>query len=182
LTRYVVKQTCGIDAATSSASVGYLVRTIRSLRTNPERRCTRYSSACGMVLLWRSIDISSKSAVVQKSSQGSGRINLMCLRPAPSYQITLRSNRSSKRWTPRQRRCSNTWIYRFLWTIPCSPRSEGANTGSQATRTPERRPSLLLSRHLRSASDCARTPQRGCLAAVWLRESAVPADTLTVHH
>ena len=48
------------------------------------------------------------------------------------------------------------------------PLESGANTGPSAARTAEGRPTLLLQRYLRSAADGARTPERRCLAAVWL--------------
>ena len=68
-------------------------------------------------------------AVVQKSSQGSGRTDLMCPAPSPSYRRTLQSNRSSKHWRQRRRHCSNILTSRFSQTIPCLPPIRGGEHG-----------------------------------------------------
>jgi hypothetical protein len=111
-----------------------------------------------------------------------GRTDLMCRAPSPSYRIMRRSNRFSKHWRLRQQRFSNILISRFSSTILCSPPIRGANTDSPTTGTPERPPSLLLPRYLRAASNSARTPQRGCLATVWIHASAGTADARPIHH
>ena len=68
-------------------------------------------------------------AVVQKSSQRSGRTNLMCPKPSPSYRITIRSNRFSKHWKPRRQRCSANLTFHFSPIIPCSAPRIGAEHG-----------------------------------------------------